>query len=39
MYRNSEIAFGVLDFDGKRFVIEKAFFKSNIIKTRIKYPE
>jgi hypothetical protein len=39
MYRNSEIAFGELDFDGKGYVTEKAFLESNILKTRIKYPE
>lgn len=39
MYRNSEIAFGELDFDGKGYVTEKAFLDSKFIKTRIKYPE
>lgn len=39
MYRNSEIAFGELDFDGKGYVTEKAFLESKFIKTRIKYPE
>lgn len=39
MYRNSEIAFGELDFDGKGYVTENAFLESNLIKQRIKYPQ
>jgi hypothetical protein len=31
MYRNSEIAFGELDFDGKGYVTEKAFLESKLI--------